>query len=134
MAELVDALDLGSSDESCGGSSPSARTTVPSLSLIDLLRPNLRTMQDAQDTNRFRGYRIGRDIGCSRDDEFSRSCGAPPDDRFRENSINERAKPQSLSLQHSDNGSERRGRRTCRSDLSILSEKSKTCDGENDWL
>ncbi|CCE07144.1 hypothetical protein BRAS3843_1990007 [Bradyrhizobium sp. STM 3843] len=26
MAELVDALDLGSSDESCGGSSPSART------------------------------------------------------------------------------------------------------------
>ena len=27
MAELVDALDLGSSDESCGGSSPSARTT-----------------------------------------------------------------------------------------------------------
>src|SRR4029453_4094169 len=25
-AELVDALDLGSSDESCGGSSPSART------------------------------------------------------------------------------------------------------------
>jgi methyl-accepting chemotaxis protein len=28
VAELVDALDLGSSDESCGGSSPSARTTV----------------------------------------------------------------------------------------------------------
>ncbi len=27
VAELVDALDLGSSDESCGGSSPSARTT-----------------------------------------------------------------------------------------------------------
>jgi hypothetical protein len=26
VAELVDALDLGSSDESCGGSSPSART------------------------------------------------------------------------------------------------------------
>ena len=26
MAELVDALDLGSSDESRGGSSPSART------------------------------------------------------------------------------------------------------------
>ena len=26
MAELVDALGLGSSDESCGGSSPSART------------------------------------------------------------------------------------------------------------
>jgi hypothetical protein len=29
VAELVDALDLGSSDESCGGSSPSARTTAP---------------------------------------------------------------------------------------------------------
>ena len=28
VAELVDALDLGSSDESCGGSSPSARTTL----------------------------------------------------------------------------------------------------------
>ena len=28
MAELVDALDLGSSDESRGGSSPSARTTL----------------------------------------------------------------------------------------------------------
>jgi hypothetical protein len=28
VAELVDALDLGSSDESCGGSSPSARTNV----------------------------------------------------------------------------------------------------------
>ena len=28
VAELVDALDLGSSDESCGGSSPSARTKV----------------------------------------------------------------------------------------------------------
>jgi hypothetical protein len=27
VAELVDALDLGSSDESCGGSNPSARTT-----------------------------------------------------------------------------------------------------------
>ena len=27
MAELVDALDLGSSDESRGGSSPSARTS-----------------------------------------------------------------------------------------------------------
>src|ERR1700749_3338541 len=26
VAELVEALDLGSSDESCGGSSPSART------------------------------------------------------------------------------------------------------------
>src|SRR6202011_3300891 len=26
VAKLVDALDLGSSDESCGGSSPSART------------------------------------------------------------------------------------------------------------
>jgi hypothetical protein len=29
VAELVDALDLGSSDESRGGSSPSARTTRP---------------------------------------------------------------------------------------------------------
>jgi hypothetical protein len=29
VAELVDALDLGSSDESCGGSSPSARTKRP---------------------------------------------------------------------------------------------------------
>jgi hypothetical protein len=28
VAELVDALDLGSSDESCGGSSPSARTIL----------------------------------------------------------------------------------------------------------
>src|SRR5579872_4385357 len=28
VAELVDALDLGSSDESCGGSNPSARTTL----------------------------------------------------------------------------------------------------------
>jgi hypothetical protein len=28
VAELVDALDLGSSDESCGGSSPSARTII----------------------------------------------------------------------------------------------------------
>jgi hypothetical protein len=28
VAELVDALDLGSSDESCGGSSPSARTIM----------------------------------------------------------------------------------------------------------
>jgi hypothetical protein len=28
MAELVDALDLGSSDESRGGSSPSARTIL----------------------------------------------------------------------------------------------------------
>ena len=28
VAELVDALDLGSSDESRGGSSPSARTTL----------------------------------------------------------------------------------------------------------
>ena len=28
MAELVDALDLGSSDESRGGSSPSARTSL----------------------------------------------------------------------------------------------------------
>jgi hypothetical protein len=27
VAELVDARDLGSRDESCGGSSPSARTT-----------------------------------------------------------------------------------------------------------
>ena len=27
MAELVDAPDLGSGDESCGGSSPSTRTT-----------------------------------------------------------------------------------------------------------
>ena len=36
VAELVDALDLGSSDESCGGSSPSARTILrafPSQSL-----------------------------------------------------------------------------------------------------
>src|SRR5262245_46029123 len=32
VAELVDALDLGSSDESCGGSSPSARTTSMSAS------------------------------------------------------------------------------------------------------
>jgi hypothetical protein len=31
VAELVDALDLGSSDESCGGSSPSARTTTTPL-------------------------------------------------------------------------------------------------------
>jgi hypothetical protein len=30
VAELVDALDLGSSDESCGGSSPSARTILRS--------------------------------------------------------------------------------------------------------
>src|ERR1700733_5051086 len=29
VAELVDALDLGSSDESCGGSSPSARPPAP---------------------------------------------------------------------------------------------------------
>jgi hypothetical protein len=29
VAELVDALGLGSSDESCGGSSPSERTTKP---------------------------------------------------------------------------------------------------------
>ena len=28
VAELVDAPDLGSGDESCGGSSPSARTIV----------------------------------------------------------------------------------------------------------
>src|ERR1700722_8731241 len=31
VAELVDALDLGSSDESCGGSSPSARTILSAL-------------------------------------------------------------------------------------------------------
>ncbi len=30
VAELADALDLGSSDASRGGSSPSARTTLPS--------------------------------------------------------------------------------------------------------
>ena len=33
VAELVDALGLGSSDESCGGSSPSARTKRTFLSL-----------------------------------------------------------------------------------------------------
>lgn len=31
VAELVDARDLGSRDASCGGSSPSARTTLPIL-------------------------------------------------------------------------------------------------------
>jgi hypothetical protein len=35
VAELVDALDLGSSDESCGGSSPSARTKRSSRRLHD---------------------------------------------------------------------------------------------------
>src|SRR5882724_13311863 len=35
VAELVDALDLGSSDESCGGSSPSARTKRSSKRLHD---------------------------------------------------------------------------------------------------
>ena len=40
VAELVDALDLGSSDESCGGSSPSARTTVlaPEISSCEISR------------------------------------------------------------------------------------------------
>ena len=33
VAELVDALDLGSSDESCGGSNPSARTTISDLGI-----------------------------------------------------------------------------------------------------
>src|SRR5258707_14305522 len=33
VAELVDALDLGSSDESRGGSNPSARTTPPGLAV-----------------------------------------------------------------------------------------------------
>src|ERR1700729_2322383 len=36
VAELVDALDLGSSDESCGGSSPSARTIFSRESADDL--------------------------------------------------------------------------------------------------
>jgi hypothetical protein len=42
VAELVDALDLGSSDESCGGSSPSARTSVyrfqPPMTFSSVLR------------------------------------------------------------------------------------------------
>ena len=39
VAELVDALDLGSSDESRGGSSPSARTTDLSADLWGLFKP-----------------------------------------------------------------------------------------------
>jgi hypothetical protein len=48
VAELVDALDLGSSDESCGGSSPSART-IPGDALTTSLLQRL-----ARNANRTR--------------------------------------------------------------------------------
>src|ERR1700686_4340653 len=47
VAELVDALDLGSSDESCGGSSPSARTILRSAD-------DLTAERSAASTNRTR--------------------------------------------------------------------------------
>ena len=42
VAELVDALDLGSSDESRGGSSPSARTKAPAFAPDNFRRTNFR--------------------------------------------------------------------------------------------
>jgi hypothetical protein len=51
VAELVDALDLGSSDESCGGSSPSARTNTP-----DMLRSSSRKALAAVDLAPSLGY------------------------------------------------------------------------------
>ena len=55
MAELVDALGLGSSDESCGGSSPSART------IFEVLRI-LGAVSDTKAKNDHAGYQyaLGR--------------------------------------------------------------------------
>lgn len=47
VAELVDALDLGSSDESCGGSSPSARTKRSTQAFARGLPKDLFLMGDA---------------------------------------------------------------------------------------
>ena len=49
----------------------------------DVIRPYLSPVQDAQDTDHSRGHRVRRDIGCSRYDQFSRSCNAPKPTAFR---------------------------------------------------
>jgi hypothetical protein len=48
VAELVDALDLGSSDESCGGSSPSARTIQLRAKALGRIKCCVSAKQDAE--------------------------------------------------------------------------------------
>jgi hypothetical protein len=61
VAELVDALDLGSSDESCGGSSPSARTILLRAEALRRIKCCVSAKQDALQARHRRAEPVSRE-------------------------------------------------------------------------